>query len=76
MRSMCRTICPADVLTVENVHVNSVCQHRGGYQRWAPRRSENRGALENSKNVDRQPSSTTFSPIRWARWRMLRVWSP
>ena len=23
-----------------------------------------------------QPSSTTFSPIRWANWRMLWVWSP
>ncbi len=26
--------------------------------------------------VGPQPSCTTFSPIRWARWRMLRVWSP
>jgi len=23
-----------------------------------------------------QHSCTTFKPIRWARWRMLRVWSP
>jgi hypothetical protein len=30
----------------------------------------------NRKNIDRQLSCTTFSPSRWAKWRMLRVWSP
>ncbi len=63
-------------LTLHRLCCSSTASFCDGFARYSSAFTGLGQASWSLIRVGRQPSCTTFSPIRWAKWRMLWVWSP